>query len=115
MNKNDEKNIDLVKIGNRIQQCRANAKMTQEEVAEIMGISQKHLSRIEKGYHNPHFDMIISLAKVLNVPIDAFVEDFADDNTNIFLRLISEDIQGMSRQQIEMLRENIATIKKYNF
>lgn len=112
---NDKRNINLVNIGSRIQKRRQNLKLTQEQVAERVGITQKHLSRIEKGYHNPHFDMIIALAKVLDVPVDAFAEDFEDENVNIFLQLIKDDVKEMSKQQLNMLRENIEVIKKFDF
>ena len=37
-------------IGKRIQTYRIKNHLTQEYVAEKVGISQKHLSRIEQGY-----------------------------------------------------------------
>ena len=46
---NDEKDALLLEIGNRIQKYRTQRNLTQEQVAEKAGISQKHLSRIEKG------------------------------------------------------------------
>lgn len=112
---NNESNQEFFVIGSRIRQYRLDAGLTQEYVAEKIGISQKHLSRIESGYHNPHFETIIALAKILDVSVNAFVEDFAEDNVNIFLQAIKSDIAGMSKQQLDMLRENIATIKKFDF
>ena len=115
MGKTDERNEWLIKIGNRIQQSRIKANLTQDQVAECVGISQKHLSRIEKGYHNPHFDIIISLSKILNVSIDSFAQDIESENIDGFLQLIKEDIKNLSPKQKEMLRDNISTIKKYYF
>ena len=112
---NNKINQEFAVIGNRIKQCRLKAGLTQEYVAEKIGISQKHLSRIEVGYHNPHFETVIALANVLDVSVNAFVEDFTEDNVNIFLQAIKSDIVGMSKKQLNMLRENIATIKKFGF
>ena len=72
-------------VGKRIQECRQKAGLTQEQLSEISGISQKHISRIEQGYHDTHFTMIYKIAKALNVPIDTFAVDFEEDNSNIFL------------------------------
>lgn len=58
---------------------------------------------------------INSLAKVLDVPIDAFASDLAVENKNIFLRIIKNDIESMSEKQLNMLLENIAVIKKFDF
>lgn len=59
MDNEKERNPIVVKVGQRIQKYRTQQNLTQEQVAERAGISQKHLSRIEQGYHNPRFDMII--------------------------------------------------------
>lgn len=112
---NYESKINPIKIGERIKTLRKKAHFTQERLSEMVGISQKHLSRIEQGYHYPHFDIIISLAKALDVPLDAFVEDFDHDNINVFFQLHNDDIREMSRQQLNMLKDAIEMIKKYNF
>ena len=57
------KNPVIVKVGQRIQKYRTQQNLTQDQVAERAGISQKHLSRIEQGYHNPRFDMIIHIVE----------------------------------------------------
>ena len=102
-------------VGKRIQECRQKAGLTQEMLSEISGISQKHISRIEQGYHDTHFTMIYKIAKALNVPIDTFAIDFEEDNANIFLSTIRADIESMSKKQLDMLRDSIETIKKYSF
>lgn len=110
-----EKEIIVKNVGKRIQECRLRAKLTQEQVAEKTGISQKHISRIEQGYHDTHFYMIFKIAKALDVPIDAFAVDFEDSNVNIFLSSIKKDIHGMSCKQLEMIKDSIAIVKKYEF
>ena len=100
-------------VGKRIQECRQKAGLTQEQLSEISGISQKHISRIEQGYHDTHFTMIYKIAKALNVPIDTFAVDFEEDNSNIFLSTIRADVENMSKKQLDMLRDSIETIKKY--
>ena len=102
-------------VGKRIQECRQKAGLTQEQLSEISGISQKHISRIEQGYHDTHFTMIYKIAKALNVPIDTFAVDFEEDNSNIFLSTIRADVENMSKKQLDMLRDSIETIKKYEF
>ena len=102
-------------VGKRIQECRQKEGLTQEQLSEMTGISQKHISRIEQGYHDTHFTMIYKIAKCLNVPIDAFAVDFEEDNANIFLSTIKNDVERMSKKQLDMLRDSIEMIKKYEF
>ncbi len=59
--------------------------------------------------------MIYKIAKVLNVPIDTFAKDFEEDNINIFLSTIKSDVEPMSKNQLNMLKDFIETIKNYNF
>lgn len=110
-----EKEQIIKNVGKRIQECRQKAGLTQEQLSEKSGISPKHISRIEQGYHDTHFSVIYKIAKVLNVPIDTFATDFEEDNPNIFLTAIKCDIENMSKKQLDMLKDSIETIKKYDF
>ena len=102
-----EKNPVVVQIGQRIQKYRIRQNLTQEQVAERAGISQKHLSRIEQGYHNPRFDMIIQLAAALNIPTDALARDLSEDDIYVFLESIKPDIQKLTAKQREYVRGSI--------
>lgn len=110
----NKRNKDFIQIGKRIQYYRNKAKLTQDQLAEQVGTSQKHLSRIELGYHLPNFETVIALAKELDVPIDAFIQDLSDNKTNTFLELIKSDIAQMSDKQLEMVKKQIELIKQYD-
>ena len=49
MDNKKERDPVVVKVGQRIQKYRTQKNMTQDQVSERAGISQKHLSRIEQG------------------------------------------------------------------
>lgn len=106
--------LDFKEIGARIQRCRIDKKMTQAELAEKIDTNQKHLSRIEGGYHRSTLDTIVAIAKALNVSVDYLVADFNDSTNSSTLQVILDEIRGMSSKQLEMLQENIKTIKKFN-
>ncbi|MDO5398607.1 MAG: helix-turn-helix transcriptional regulator [bacterium] len=110
----DKRRNDFIQIGKRIQYYRNKSNLTQEQLAEQAGTSQKHLSRIELGYHLPNFETIIAIAKALDVPIDAFVQDLDENKVNTFLELIKPDISQMSNKQLEMLKKQIELIKQYD-
>lgn len=56
-------------IGLRIKELRRSAGMSQEMLAEQMGISPKYLSSIERGKENPTLDTFIKLSNALNIDI----------------------------------------------
>jgi len=52
--------------------------LTQEQLAEVTGISVEFVSNIERGINAPSFDTLEKLAEVLNVSyVDLF--DFRDE------------------------------------
>lgn len=104
--------LDFKQIGNRIQFYRLQKKLTQSELAEIIGTNQKHLSRIEAGYHRSNFDTIIAITKALHIPVESLIADYDDSTDENTLKLIMEDIRGMSPKQLDMLRDSIKMIKK---
>lgn len=60
-------NPDLVEVGNRIRQIRKEKRMTQQELADQIGIADKHLSRLEMGVTNMKLDTFFTVAAALGV------------------------------------------------
>lgn len=106
--------LDFKIIGLRIQKRRTEKKMTQAELAERIDTNQKHLSRIEGGYHRCTLDLIVAIAKALDVSVDYLIADYADSSNPSTVQVIIDEIKGMTPKQLEMLQENIKTIKKFN-
>lgn len=106
-------NLDFRKIGSRIQAYRSEKKMTQEQLAELVGTSQKYISRIEVGYHSMKLETTVAIANALQVSLGALIADYEDSSDESNLKLILDDIRGMSANQLNLLRDNIETIKKY--
>ena len=56
-------------LGQKIQQLRKDKKITQERLAELVGIDPKNISRIENGNNYPTAENLSSIAKALNVDV----------------------------------------------
>lgn len=56
-------------LGTKIRQYRKSKGLTQERLAEQIGIDNKHLSRIEKGRHMPTYTVLRKLSRVLDFDI----------------------------------------------
>lgn len=62
------KNAKLPKtLGKRIQKLRKRADLTQEELAEKVGISRAYMGYIEQGRYSASLEVIEKVAKVLKV------------------------------------------------
>lgn len=59
-------------MGARIYELRTKAGLTQAEVAELAGISNNMLSRIERGSRNPSLHVLERLAKALDIEVHQF-------------------------------------------
>lgn len=59
-------------IGNVIKTFRKKSKIKQSELAEKIGISEKHLSKIETGKNYPSLDNFLKMADILKFKLDDF-------------------------------------------
>lgn len=57
------------KFGRRLRHLRRDKDLTQEQLAEAVGISVEFLSNIERGINAPSFDTLEKLAGILNTPV----------------------------------------------
>lgn len=56
-------------IGTRIREVRLHANLTQEALANLMGIDRPSIVEIEQGQRNMTIDTLIRIADALNVPL----------------------------------------------
>lgn len=59
-----------VNMNNTIKQARNKRGLTQKNLADIVGISEKWLSKIESGKQNPTVSLAIRIADALGVKVD---------------------------------------------
>lgn len=57
------------RFGKRLKKLRRSSDLTQEALAEAVGVSTEHISRIERGIVAPSFKTIDGLASVLEVEV----------------------------------------------
>ena len=61
---------DIVPLGNRLKELRARHDLTQEALAEMVGVSRQSIISIEKGRYSPSVTLALRLARVLQVPVE---------------------------------------------
>ena len=62
------------KIGQFLKELRKEKGITQEQLAEILGVTNRSISRWENGVNMPDFDFIMEIAKYFNVGIDELLD-----------------------------------------
>lgn len=58
------------KIGKFIAQCRKNKKLTQEQLAEKLGISNRAVSKWERGLNLPDASIMVELGNILGISVN---------------------------------------------
>lgn len=67
-------------MGLRIKQERKKHKLTQEQIAEMLDISIKHFSEVERGLTGLSIENLIKLSNILCVSIDYLVKGEVNKN-----------------------------------
>jgi transcriptional regulator with XRE-family HTH domain len=62
------------KFGANLRSIRTQRKLTQEEFAELVGISVDFLSLIERGINAPSFEVLEQMGKSLRMPVMALFD-----------------------------------------
>jgi y4mF family transcriptional regulator len=57
------------RLGNSIKERRKFLKITQEDLADIAGVSERTLRSIEKGEANPEMDSLLKICEVLGLSV----------------------------------------------
>ena len=65
--------IDRLALGAAIRAARLKKNITQEELAEILGISPTHEKHIESGHRLPSVEVLFSIAQALDLSLDNVV------------------------------------------
>ena len=91
--------IDLIKIGKYIAGKRKSVGMTQRQLAEKLGMSDKSVSKWERGVCLPDVSVYKELCSILGISLNEFLagEDIAQENM----------IQKSETNIIEVIRDNI--------
>jgi Predicted transcriptional regulators len=97
--------MDLKAIGVRIKEAREAKGFTQEQLAEIVGLSPTHMSVIERGVKAPKLETFIKIANALNVTSDSLLLDVLDHSLQIAATELSEQIKHLPpKEQRKILK-----------
>jgi transcriptional regulator with XRE-family HTH domain len=102
--------LDYKAIGKRIKIARIKADLTQEQLAERVGISPTHLSNIETGTTRVSLTTMIGLANALKVTADDVLCDNVVHAKVQFERDISQLLESCDAYEIRIVKEMAETL-----
>lgn len=109
--------MDYYAIGQRIRKIRKAHDLSQEELAEKIGISTTHMSHIETGNTKLSLPVFVDLAAALEVRTDELLHDENAMERSTALGEIVGTLDGCTTQEIKILEDVLkatkTSLKKY--
>lgn len=97
--------VRLVNFGNRLKTLRIKKKLTQQQLADLLGLTKSVISAYENGLRYPAYDVLIKIARIFKVSTDFLL------GVEIKREI---DTSGLTDEQVEALIVLIDTIKNNN-
>ena len=103
--------MDLVQIGKFIAQLRKEHEFSQEKLGEILGVTNKTISRWETGTYLPPAEMLVSMSNLFHVTINELLSGkrLTQDEYKI---AAEENLRQVVKASSFTLKEKIAFYKK---
>ena len=80
--------FNQAEFGRRAAELRSIKRMTQEDLAEKLGVSKKHISEIERGIAACSIDLLLDISTALNVSTDYLLTGKNSDKEIVRAQLI---------------------------
>ncbi|MEU9576597.1 helix-turn-helix domain-containing protein [Streptomyces chilikensis] len=81
----------LAGVGSRLRDLRRRHTITPAALADLTGISESTLSRLESGGRKPNLELLLPLARTYNVPLDDLVDAPKTGDPRVHLRPVTRD------------------------
>lgn len=108
-------------LGSRLKKAREKKRLTQQEVAEKLGVSNGAISGYERNYRDPDTEMLKRLANLYDVTVDYLTGNvikeeqatYKTDEDKLYQKAkkAAEDIFDLPEQQRELLLNMIEAFK----
>ncbi len=112
MNGNMDMNMNYYEIGQRIRKNRKALELSQEELAEKVGISATHMSHIETGNTKLSLAVFAKLAKALGCRADDLLFERPASSKHISSENILMTLDSCTLQQLLIIEEIIVAAKR---
>ena len=103
--------IDYYEIGQRVRKFRKAYGLSQEELAEKIGISTTHMSHIETGNTKLSLQVLVDLSLALEVKTDELLFDSAPSDKGDCASEIAGLIESCTAAEAKLLKEIIFSVK----
>ena len=106
--------MEKLTMGDRIKETRKKRGLTQEQLAERLGVSVEFVGQIERGLKMPSMQVFVKLVEVLNVSADYLLRDSISTGQLFGDNALGSKIEQLSRKERIALEAIIDTYLQYH-
>lgn len=99
-------------FNNRLKQLRLSHKLTQSELANILGLKPTAISNYESKRNEPSFEKLIALSEYFDVSCD-YLLGVTDSYLPVGGEVLDKDIVEFYKMYQQLNQENVIELKKY--
>lgn len=99
-----------IHVGKRLRLRRTIAGVSQENLAESLGITFQQVQKYEKGINRISASRLFEIGAALNTPINFFFEEYGE--TNPVYGFAAEEGEGFKEEDLKS-RESMALLRAY--
>lgn len=104
--------MDYYAIGQRIRKIRKARGLSQEKLAEKVGISTTHMSHIETANTKMSLPTFVEIASALEVRTDELLYDNRPEDRDASISYITELLDSCTIQQVRIIEDIVKAVKE---
>ena len=102
--------VDYADIGKRIRACRLSKGMTQEQLANEVGVVVTHISHIETGNSVPSLKTLIDIINALDCSADELLCIEIKKAKPVFDSWMTEQLADCSADEAKIIKETVVNL-----
>ena len=103
--------IDYLDIGSRIRTHRTKQSISQEKLAEMVGVGTTHISHIETGNTVPSIKTFIAIINALNLSSDELLRNHIEKAKHIFYDELADAIKDCDDEETRIITDTVKALK----
>lgn len=104
--------MDYVLLGQRIRTARLSAGMSQEQLAEMVGLTSQHISHTEVASTKISLPSLVKIANVLHTSVDRLLSDSIHDSKPYLMDDVHKVFSDCDPDEVYVMLEAANAVKK---
>ncbi len=106
------KTTEITRLGQRIKALRKMRGLTQDQLAERVGVDSKHISRLEMSSSLPMMETLAKIADAMGVSIKDFFEPTDAMTQKELLLDIKKMLRGASVDELRVIQKFVWVVRR---